>query len=380
MIGHFANRAQSPQALTLCFTGDLVLDVEGPDHWLGGIAPALRAADVAIGHLEVPHTRRGAELHGDVPAPGANPDHLDALPRAGISAVSLAGNHMADCGAEGIADTIDRLAALGLAHAGAGQTRDAARQPAVLARHHRRIALLSYNCVGPEAGWAQAQRAGCNYLPVQTADGGPVTPRAALVAIDPLAREWLAADIGAARSDAELVVVALHQGTVHTPGRIEPYERQLSDAAMESGADIVVCHHAHLLRGISRHAGRPVFHGLGNGCVVTTALGMEQSHPARAEWARRRRELFGFEPDPAYHLAPFHPEAVHAALGVVRWHANGTLDTGVIPVFVEAPGRPVCVSDARAEAVIAYLDRINAQAGLRPLQWRRESDLLWFCT
>ena len=28
-------------------TGDLVLDVEGADHWLSGIAPALRAADVS---------------------------------------------------------------------------------------------------------------------------------------------------------------------------------------------------------------------------------------------------------------------------------------------------------------------------------------------
>jgi poly-gamma-glutamate capsule biosynthesis protein CapA/YwtB (metallophosphatase superfamily) len=378
MIGHFADRAQSSPALTLCFTGDLVLDVEGPDHWLGGIAPVLRSAGLAIGHLEVPHTRRGSELHGDVPAPGAEPEHLEALPRAGFAAVSLAGNHIADCGPEGIADTIDKLDELGLAHTGAGLTRELARQPAVLVRNGRRVALLSYNCVGPEAGWATADRAGSNYLPLRTADGGPVTPRAELSAIDPLAREWLAADIRAARQTAELVVVALHQGTVHTPARIASYELQATQAATEAGADIVVCHHAHILRGISLQAGRPVFHGLGNGCVVTTALGMDQSHPARAEWARRRRELFGFEPDPRYHLAPFHPEAVHAALGVVRWHADGRLETGVAPVFVEPPGRPVCVSDARAEAVIAYLDRINAQAGLPQLQWRRESDFLWF--
>ena len=86
--------------------GDLVLDVEDADHWLSGIAPALRAADVTIGHLEVPHTRRGTELAGDVPAPGADPDNLSALARAGVTAVTLAGNHIADCGPQGIADTV----------------------------------------------------------------------------------------------------------------------------------------------------------------------------------------------------------------------------------------------------------------------------------
>ena len=72
--------------------GDLILDVPDPDHWLGGIAPRLRRADVVIGHLEVPHTRVTDEQPGDVPAPGADPAHLAALARAGVSAVSLAGN------------------------------------------------------------------------------------------------------------------------------------------------------------------------------------------------------------------------------------------------------------------------------------------------
>src|SRR5690606_32534410 len=111
--------------------------------------------------------RRGTEMAGDVPAPGAPPEHLDALKRAGFHALSLAGNHIADCGAEGIADTIDGLDRLGIAHTGAGLTREAARRPALLERSGRRVALLSYNCVGPESAWARDQRAGCNYLPVR---------------------------------------------------------------------------------------------------------------------------------------------------------------------------------------------------------------------
>jgi len=62
--------------------GDLVLDAPDAGHWLSGIAPALRDADLAIGHLEVPHTRGGEELEGDVPAPGAPPENLPAIAEA----------------------------------------------------------------------------------------------------------------------------------------------------------------------------------------------------------------------------------------------------------------------------------------------------------
>lgn len=379
MIKHPDDDKQSTSPLTLVFSGDLVLDAPGADHWLSGIAPALAEADLVIGHLEVPHTRRGQEMKGDVPAPGAPPEHLDAIARAGFDALTLAGNHIADCGAVGITDTVERLDQLGIAHTGAGADLASAKRPALLQAAGRRVAVLSYNSVGPEIAWAGEDKAGCNYLPALTSDGTPVTPRSAISAMAPQAADWLKHDVRAAQAAAELVVVALHQGVVHTPACIEAYERELAQAALDAGADIVVAHHAHILRGISCPPGKAVFHGLGNGCVVTEALAMDQSHPARAEWARRRREMFGFEPDPRYRLAPFHPEAVHAALGVVRWHVDGRLEVGVMPVYVEPPGRPVCVSDERAEQVMEYLARINEQAGLPALPWRRESASLWMC-
>jgi poly-gamma-glutamate capsule biosynthesis protein CapA/YwtB (metallophosphatase superfamily) len=379
MIDDSAEHPQSPRPLTIVLTGDLVLDVEDADHWLSGIAPAIRSADIAIGHLEVAHTRRGVELAGDVPAPGAPPENLAALKRAGFTAVSLAGNHIADCGGEGIDDTIEELERLGIAYTGAGATLAQARAPAELECQGRRVALLSYNCVGPEAAWADTSRAGCNFLRVRTADGSPVAPAAPLIEITGEALEQLHADIAGARGSAELVIVALHKGIVHTPAELAPYERPLAEAALAAGADVVVGHHAHILRGIEVRDGRPVFHGLGNGCVVTQALSPSQDHASRAAWALRRRELFGFEPDPRYTLAPFHPEAAHAVLGIVRWGRDGSLETGVVPVFVEPPGRPVCVVDDRAEAVIDYLRRIGAMAGLPRQSWHRESPSLWMC-
>jgi poly-gamma-glutamate synthesis protein (capsule biosynthesis protein) len=349
--------------------GDLVLDEPDPDYWLSGIAPALRGATLAIGHLEVPHTDCRREMSADVPAPGAPPEHLRALQGAGLRAVTLAGNHIADCGPEGIADTIQALDQWGVAHTGAGMTLAAARAPAWLEAAGLKVALLSYNCVGPKQSWATETNAGCAYVRVKPRQGDDIAPSAELETPDPESVASMAYDVREARAaGADICVVALHKGIVHVPAKLAPYERPLAHAAVDAGADVVLGHHAHILRGIEIYKNRPIFHGLGNGCVVTRALSPDQSHPGRAAWARRRRELFGFEPDPAYTLAPFHPEAVHGLLARIVFNGARIETIGFLPIYFEPPGRPVLVTDDRADAVRAYLHRINHDAGLPPLR------------
>jgi poly-gamma-glutamate capsule biosynthesis protein CapA/YwtB (metallophosphatase superfamily) len=363
-------------ALDFIFTGDLVLDEPDPDHWLSGIAPLTRAAAATIGHLEVPHTSRCTEAGGDVPAPGADPANLAALKRAGFGAVTLAGNHIADCGTPGIVDTRDELERLGIEHTGAGPDLPSARRPAILTVAGRRFALLSYNCVGPQAGWATETRGGCAYVRIVPADGGDISPTASLQTPDLESLSRMQADIAAASQEGVFVIVALHKGLVHTPARLAPYERPVAWAAIDAGAQVVISHHAHLIRGMEFHRGKPIFHGLGNGCVVTRALSPDQDNPARAAWVERRKKLFGFEPDPAYWLAPFHPDAVNGMLGRLQCHDDGRIEAGFVPVHVEAPGRPVIADQAHAAAMVAYMTRIIRDAGLPPLSLTVRDDMV----
>ena len=146
-------------------------------------------------------------------------------------------------------------------------------------------------------------------------------------------------------------------------------------APIRAGADVVAGHHAHIARGIELIGGKPVFHGLGNGCVVTHALSPAQDHPARAEWAERRKLLFGFEPLPDYPLAPFHPDARNGMIGRLLWRDDGTIETGIVPLWFEPPGRPV-PAGKRAQEVADYIDGIGRQAGLDGLAWRT-GELPW---
>jgi len=376
MIDYFVNDAAMNRPNSLLFVGDLVLDVEDADHWLSGIAPVVRAADIAIGHLEVPHSTRGTEMSGDVPAPAADPKNLEAVSHAGFTAVTLAGNHIADCGEEGIADTIAALDQLGVKHAGAGMDLAEARRPAMLECAGRTIGLLSYNCVGPEGAWASEHKAGCAYLRIETEDGSSIAPASPLARVSDEATAMLRDDISKVRDEAHLVVVALHKGIVHTPAELAPYERDIAHAAIDAGADVVVGHHAHIIRGVEFYKSCPIFHGLGNGCVVTRALSPDQDHAVRAEWVRRRKELFGFEPDPAYTFAPFHPEAVNAMFGRVLWYPDGRIEAGFVPIDVEPPGRPIAPSAGRRDEIQSYVEGITRAAGLPPVRLEARDDMV----
>jgi hypothetical protein len=108
------------------------------------------------------------------------------------------------------------------------------------------------------------------------------------------------------------------------------YEKAVSRAAIEAGADIVIGHHSHILRGVEMWRGKPIFHGLGNFVTVTRALSVEGNEsPERRAWAEKRKVLFGFEPDPDYPLYPFHPQAKNGMVAACHLDADGVLSPGL---------------------------------------------------
>jgi poly-gamma-glutamate capsule biosynthesis protein CapA/YwtB (metallophosphatase superfamily) len=359
------------QPLKLYMTGDLVLDEPDGDFFFNPSRSMLAEADLVIGHVEVPHTDRGEEAFGDIPAPGAPPENLRAVGRAGFHLVSLAGNHMHDRGGEGIADTIDNLAEQGIAYAGAGQTLAEARRPGVVTRGDRKIGLLSYNCVGPKENWAGPSRPGCAYVKIishyESEGANPGGPPKIYTFADPDHVETMQADIEALRGQVDVLVVALHKGVVHTPAHVAMYEKAVARAAIDAGADIVIGHHAHITRGIEFYRGKPIFHGLGNFVTVTKALNVEgNDSPERRAWAERRKILFGFEPDPNYPLYPFHPESKNGMVAACHIEADGTISAGFRPLWMLPTGQPQPLGDdEQGRAVADYIADITRKAGFK---------------
>jgi poly-gamma-glutamate capsule biosynthesis protein CapA/YwtB (metallophosphatase superfamily) len=354
----------------LLMVGDIVLDEPDPDSFFDPSRAILRGADVLVGHVETPYTTRGRELQSDVPAEAADPAKIAALGRAGFRIATLAGNHVFDRGAEGIEDTVAALRGQDIVSCGAGPTLDEARRAAVVARAGRCVGVLSYNCVGPRDSWAGPAKAGCAYVHILThyeAEGAnPGGPPKVYTFAEPSTVEAMQADVERLRGEVDLAVVAFHKGVVHTPAHIAMYERPLARAAVEAGADVVIGHHAHILRGVEVYRGKPIFHGLGNFVVVTRALNVEDNaHPARLAWAKRRREVFGFTPDPDYPTYPFHPEAKNAMIAACTVAADGTVSPGFLPCWIRPDGAPEVLGRSdKGQAVLDYVIGISRAAGL----------------
>ncbi len=371
----------STPTIEIVLTGDLVLSLPDPDPLFSHSMPLFERADVLIGHVEIPHTVRPTAIYGlSAPADAVDPSHLNALGRAGFDIATLAGNHLFDSGPAGVEDTIAALRSQGIKTTGAGMNIGEARLPAIIEKKGISVGVLSYNCVGPKLSWATHNKAGAAYIEIITqygldyeSPGGP--PSATYSFAEPVTLGAMVADIEALRKQVHVVVVALHKGIGHVPATLAMYEQQVTRAAVDAGADIVVGHHAHLLRGVETYKGKPIFHGLNNYVTVTRQLSVnavENTNPVRMAWAKKRRELFGFEPDPTYPTYPFHPEAKNTMAAICVAGPAGVQNAGFIPCWIEPDGSPRPLgNDAKGQEVAEYVGSINEKAGLKAdLKWQ----------
>jgi poly-gamma-glutamate synthesis protein (capsule biosynthesis protein) len=280
----------------------------------------LRDADLTFGNFETNifdlSTFKGspqAEAGGTwmFGAPGV-PADAKAM---GFDMVGMANNHSTDWGVEGMIETADRLDAAGIVHAGADRTLSAARAPRYFDGAKGRIGLVSASSsftpmsraadpVGDVPG-----RAGMNairstrtiLLPaaqmdalatVATAAGGkngrtgdevelsglryrasPDGKSGYSYRINPVD---LAANLRSVRQASEngnFTIFSLHN---HEPGNESQtpadFAPVLAHQAIDAGADIVVGHGPHQLRGIEIYHGKPIFYSLGNFALMNNSL------------------------------------------------------------------------------------------------------------
>lgn len=356
-------------AVRIMAVGDIVLQYGPPDQYFEPSAHVIRAADLAIGQIEVPHTSETHVTAITVPSPPAEPDDLGAMARAGFAIGTVAGNHAFDLGTRGVLDTISHANRFGIATTGTGADLAAAMWPAVAERAGKRIAVLSFNCVGPRESWATSRKAGSAYVKVLTHydldDLNPGNPPQTYTFCDRTSLARMTSAIAAAKDENDVVVVALHKGYGHTPARIDDYEYEVSHAAVDAGADAVIGHHAHIMRGIEMYRGRAIFHGMGNFVTVTDALtpSEDDSEELKA-WAKKRVELYGFAPDPNMPGYAFHPESRNTAIAVLDAD-DDRLVPGFIPCWIDDRARPVPLARGDRDSVVDYIADISRRAGLR---------------
>jgi poly-gamma-glutamate synthesis protein (capsule biosynthesis protein) len=233
-----AGAARTAGSVRLILSGDVMLGrgVAGlarsrPAAVLGGVAPELRTADIAVANLESPLTNRPHMASHGPNALEARPAAARLLRAAGFDAMSIANNHAADAGPLTTSDTGRALDAAGLGEIGASYA------PLVVQAHGVRVAFLSFD---------------------DTGEG----PRA--VRWDPARAR---AAVAHARARADVVVVGLHGGSDYNP-TTDPWLLHLGRLLASWGADVVWGTGPHVVQPAQLVPGRG-----GRVTLVATSLG-----------------------------------------------------------------------------------------------------------
>ena len=240
--------------------GDRIL-AEGAGVPFAGVASVLSEADLLAANLECAISERG-QPRTKAYTFRAPPLAADSLALAGVDLVSLANNHALDYGNDALADTLQLLGERQIAAVGAGANESVARAPAILERNGLRVAFLAYVDV-----------------PVE---GSGFDTRTWIALADSPGMAWaevedISADVAAARTLADVVIVLLHSGL---EGRTEVTASQQAQAraAVDAGAALVLGAHPHVLQGTEVYHGGLIVYSLGN--FIFDGFGFPENYSA----------------------------------------------------------------------------------------------------
>lgn len=241
-----------PRSFTIAATGDLLIHgpISARARFAGGwdftpmfrwVAPILRAADLAVCHVESPLSPDNTGL-ASYPRFLVPNQLADAIRSSGYDTCSLASNHAVDWGLTGVAGTIEALNRLGVAHSGMARSPEERERINLLQVKGAAVAHLSYSHISNIA------------LP---AGQSHLTNLISEQAIREEARR-------ARRAGADFVILSLHWGweyrTLPTPYQADLGPRLLSSPDI----DLILGHHAHVVQPVARFDGEYLAYGLGN--------------------------------------------------------------------------------------------------------------------
>lgn len=361
------------ERVTLYAVGDIGIhrDLPGqdPKSALVHVAETLRQADIGFCQLERILSTRGTAADDARSHSRVSPNMVSALTFAGFDVVSFASNHSLDWGHEAFLDTIGVLQRHGLAVIGAGKNTTEARTPAILECKGTRVAFLGY-CSILQPGYAATKETPgvapmAAFTIYQPLEYQPGTPGCRVLTFpNPDDIEAMEEDIRKVRPLADVVVVSHHWGIHFQPATIAMYQRRVAHAAINAGADLVLGHHAHILKGVEVYKGKVIFYSLGN-------FALDDSYDMVVKWLRKPglkewMESYDWKPDPDYPGYGM-PVASRKTMIAKCLIGGGKIDrVSFLPTYINKNAEPELLhpGDKKFRDTVEYMKEITVSQGL----------------
>jgi hypothetical protein len=358
----------SNQDITLYAVGDIGPERQDPVTIFSHVADTIRQGDINFAQLEVNLSTRGS---GRMKENARDPRIAGAMKEAGFNVISFASNHSLDAGVDAFLDTLDNLKKEGLPVIGAGRNIAEARRPAFFDIKGTRVAWLGYNSVLKENYWADENRPGCAPLRAYTlyeqiVPSQPGTP--ARVHSFPYRNDLAAMqeDVRKAKKQADVVVVSMHCGVHMTPALIAEYQKDIAHAAVDAGADLVLHHHAHILKGIEVYAGKVIFYSLCNFALELRIFTKEKA--ADPHFIEESRSLTPdwHPPYPDYPAFPFPPDSRKTLIAKAVISGGKIKKVSFLPTIINTRAEPEILKadDKRFKQIVKYMKDISKDQGL----------------
>lgn len=233
-------QVQAEEKITISFAGDCTLggfkgqgsgnqfkdyyDKDNPSYYFKNVQNVFSNDDITFVNLEGALTYHPQTAVKKFPIKG-EPKYVDVLLSGSIEAVGLSNNHTYDCGQTGYDECKDILDAAGIANCGGLET-------TVIEKKGIKTGLASVSC------WADSE----------------AERKTVKEAIDSLKM-----------NGCDIVCVMFHGG-IEREYESNKVTENFAHFVIDSGADIVVGAHPHVLQGIEVYNGKIICYSLGNFC------------------------------------------------------------------------------------------------------------------
>ncbi|MGI6587303.1 MAG: CapA family protein [Peptococcia bacterium] len=213
------------------FFDEFVKQNEQYGYFFSGVKNILENDDLTIANLEnvltdynqkpdKSHQERAFFFKGP-------PNFANILKEGSIEAVNLANNHSFDYLEKGLSDTKASLKKTGINYCGY-------EDKAIITTKGKEIGLLGYNTYGP------------------LEKGSDIS----------VLKQQIKKDLSEIKESTDLIIVSFHWGEEYND--VIPEQKLLGRYAIDSGADLVLGHHPHVIQEIENYNGKYIVYSLGN--------------------------------------------------------------------------------------------------------------------
>jgi len=307
--------------VSLCAVGDIGLhgDVglkilqEGKHFPFVKVKEEFAKHDLVFGNLEIPFSEHGKPLFDYETANfHANVKTVDALVSAGFNVMTLANNHILECGVDSLELSVDILNKNNISNFGAGSDIEQARRPYFIEKNGLKIGFLGYSTQDKQSA-------------TETSAGS-----------SPIIKEDIKSNITAIRDQVDVLIVSLHFGLTYMN---YPNDEgiELAHNVIDWGADLILGHHPHVVQGIEEYNNKLIIYSLGE-FLFDPTKGLRYSKVAREE--RKRSFIFS------------------CTLG-----ENGVQDYTYVPTRIDDKYQVYIMTGVEKESLDAHLKELSDNIG-----------------